>query len=192
MTRGRTPTGFTTRTALAPLLVRCSHSRSAGPPGSRASCFRACMRSQTAQGPGPPRQSGVPSVAFDMASMPRHPRLKLFRGSIFSLPVPLSTLRLHRYRRLRMTRGRCGWLNLQRMSPSDTTTRQSPGARRLTIRSTGPIAACRHLGYKSLAQMPARRNGPFSSNYKGFPVCQAAKCLNLSRSDKFRGSCLVF
>ena len=36
----------------------------------------------------------------------------------------------------------------------------------LTIRSTGPIAACRHLGYKSLAQMPARRNGPVSSNVR--------------------------
>ena len=34
----------------------------------------------------------------------------------------------------------------------------------LTHRSTGPIAACRHLGYKSLAQMPTRRNGPVSSN----------------------------
>ena len=39
-------------------------------------------------------------------------------------------------------------------------------ARRLTIRSTGPIAAGRHLGYKSLAQMPARRNGPVSSNVR--------------------------
>ena len=36
----------------------------------------------------------------------------------------------------------------------------------LTNRSTGPIAACRHLGYKSLAQMPARRNGPVSSNVR--------------------------
>ena len=36
----------------------------------------------------------------------------------------------------------------------------------LTIRSTGPIAACRHLGYKSLAQMPARHNGPVSSNVR--------------------------
>ena len=36
----------------------------------------------------------------------------------------------------------------------------------LTIRSTGPIAACRHLGYKSLAQMPTRRNGPVSSNVR--------------------------
>ena len=38
--------------------------------------------------------------------------------------------------------------------------------RRLTIRSTGPIAACRHLGYKGPAQMPARRNGPVSSNVR--------------------------
>ena len=36
----------------------------------------------------------------------------------------------------------------------------------LTHRSTGPIAACRHLGYKSLAQMPAHRNGPVSSNVR--------------------------
>ena len=32
----------------------------------------------------------------------------------------------------------------------------------LTRRSTGPIAAGRHLGYKSLAQTPARRNRPVS------------------------------
>ena len=32
----------------------------------------------------------------------------------------------------------------------------------LTWRSTGPIAAGRHLGYKSLAQIPARRNRPVS------------------------------
>ena len=32
----------------------------------------------------------------------------------------------------------------------------------LTGRSTGPIAAGRHLGDKSLAQIPARRNGPVS------------------------------
>ena len=36
----------------------------------------------------------------------------------------------------------------------------------LTYRSTGPIAAGRHLGYISLAQMPARRNGPVSSNVR--------------------------
>ena len=36
----------------------------------------------------------------------------------------------------------------------------------LTYRSTGPIAACWHLGYKSLAQMPAHHNGPVSSNVR--------------------------
>ena len=37
---------------------------------------------------------------------------------------------------------------------------------RLTLRSTGPIAACRHLGYKSLAQIPAHRNGPVNLNVR--------------------------
>ena len=36
----------------------------------------------------------------------------------------------------------------------------------LTGRSTGPIAAGRHLGYKSLAQIPARRNRPVSFNVR--------------------------
>ncbi len=36
----------------------------------------------------------------------------------------------------------------------------------LTSHSTGPIAARRHLGYKSLAQMPPRHNGPVSSNVR--------------------------
>ena len=36
----------------------------------------------------------------------------------------------------------------------------------LTSHSTGPIAACRHLGYKSLAQIPSRHNGPVSSNVR--------------------------
>ena len=46
----------------------------------------------------------------------------------------------------------CGWQATQR--------------RGLTIRSTGPIAAGRHLGCKSLAQMPAHRNGPVTSNVR--------------------------
>ena len=36
------------------------------------------------------------------------------------------------------------------------------GGKSLRIRSTGPIAAARHLGYKSLAQIPARLNRPVS------------------------------
>ena len=103
--------------------------------------FPSMMRSQTAQGPGTPRQNGAPDVAFGMTPLPRHPELRLFRGSILSLPVPLSTLRLRRYRRLRMTRGRCGWLLLQRMSPSDMTTRQSPGAQRLNLARAPGVGA---------------------------------------------------
>ena len=41
-----------------------------------------------------------------------------------------------------------------------------PLLRGLTTRSTGPIAAGRHLGYKSLAQIPAHRNGPVNSNVR--------------------------
>ena len=44
---------------------------------------------------------------------------------------------------------------------------------RLTIRSTGPIAAGRHLGYKSLAQMPAHRNRPVTSNVSHHKRCTA-------------------
>ena len=143
--------------------------------------FPSMMRSQTAQGPGTPRQNGAPGVAFGMTPLPRHPRLRLFRGSILSLPVPLSTLRLRRYRRLRMTRGRCGWLLLQRMSPSDTTTRQSPGARRLTIRSTGHFAAVPVWATFHSRPNPDCRKMPVSSNYKGFPACQAERVLNESR-----------
>ena len=45
----------------------------------------------------------------------------------------------------------------------------------LTIRSPGPIAAGRHLGYKSLAQIPACRNRPVSlyvRHHKMRPACE--------------------
>jgi hypothetical protein len=74
MTRGRVPTGFTTRTALAPLIDRCSRSRTDGISRFPTSCFRACMRPQTAQGPHTPRDVGVSDVAFGMTSLPRHPK----------------------------------------------------------------------------------------------------------------------
>ena len=61
--------------------------------------------------------------------------------------------------------------------------------RGLTIRSTGPIAAGRHLGYKSLAQIPARRNRPVSSNVshqtdKSAQVSPASKYLPLQTSTR--------
>ena len=69
----------------------------------------------------------------------------------------------HRHRgalpHLRQSIQRCGNLLSRPTSVQDTQCG-------LTIRSTGPIAAVRHLGYKSLAQMPAHRNGPVSSNVR--------------------------
>src|SRR5262249_45751872 len=49
------------------------------------------------------------------------PRIGLFRGSMAGLCAPLSTLRRHPREQLRMTRGRCGSLLLQRMKLSLTT-----------------------------------------------------------------------
>jgi hypothetical protein len=52
-----------------------------------------------------------------------------FRGSILCLRVPLSTLRRHRYRCLRMTRGQCGWLDLHCLGLAPfTTVPACPGA----------------------------------------------------------------
>ena len=58
--------------------------------------------------------------------------------------------------------------NLQSSTMRTTLFQSGPLSKQcgLTIRSTGPIAAYRHLGYKSLAQMPARHNGPVSSNVR--------------------------
>jgi len=45
----------------------------AGPPGSRARCFRTCTGSPTARGPVVPRDSGTPDVAFRISLQRRHP-----------------------------------------------------------------------------------------------------------------------
>ena len=50
----------------------------------------------------------------------------------------------------------------------------------LTGRSTGPIAAGRHLGYKSLAQTPARRNRPVSL-YVRHQLSNSANFVNTAR-----------
>ena len=52
----------------------------------------------------------------------------------------------------------------------------------LTWRSNGPIAAGRHLGYKSLAQIPVRRNRPFSFNVRHHPETTAT-FINSARRD---------
>jgi hypothetical protein len=101
----------------------------AGPPGFRAQCFHACQRSSTPPGPSTPRPNGVSGVAFRVFGARRHPEIARFRGSILCLHLPLSTLRRRRYRRLRMTRGQCGWLDLhcQGLAPF-TTVPACPGA----------------------------------------------------------------
>jgi hypothetical protein len=102
---------------------------SAGPPGFRAICFRACQGSLTPPGLWTPRHNGVYSVAFRVLGARRYPGMARFRGSIPCLHVPLSTLRASRYREPCMTRGQCGWLNLhcQGLSPFNTSPAH-PGA----------------------------------------------------------------
>src|SRR5262245_22556640 len=87
------------------------------------------QRSPTPPGASTPCHSGVSTVAFRVFGARRHPGVARFRGSILCLHVPLSTLRRRRYRRLRMTRGQCGWLDLhcQGLAPF-TTVPACPGA----------------------------------------------------------------
>src|SRR4029434_11228751 len=101
----------------------------AGAPGFCTPCFQACQRSSTPPGPSPSRQNESDGVAFRVFGARRHPGGARFRGSILCLHLPLSTLRRHRYRRLRMTRGQCGWLDLhcQGLAPF-TTVPACPGA----------------------------------------------------------------
>ena len=67
----------------------------------------------------------LPSVIVDTVGTPKSTS---FRGSIPGPHFPLSTLRLRPCGRLRMTRGRCGWLSLHRMELSSTTFRRSSPA----------------------------------------------------------------
>jgi len=101
----------------------------AGPPGFRTPCFGTC------RGLRPrrvrlrltiPASTVLPSACSERVGTRDKRRL---RGSIFCLYLPLSTLRRRRYRRLRMTRGPCGWLDLhcQGLAPF-TTVPAYPGA----------------------------------------------------------------
>src|SRR5215813_5083977 len=85
----------------------------AGPPESRAQCFRACQGSSTPPGRPIPRHTGMVRVAFRVFGARRHLEMARFRGSIPCLHVPLSTLHGPRYRGSRMTRGQRGWLDLR-------------------------------------------------------------------------------
>jgi len=97
-------------------------------PGSRTRCLRTCTGSLTARDPDAPCDVGASGVAFRLSPRRRHPEVPaayapghIFRGSIPDLYIPLSTLRRRPRERLRMTRGRCGSLYLQRMNLSFTT-----------------------------------------------------------------------
>jgi hypothetical protein len=98
-----------------------------GSPGSQAKCFRTCMGSLTAQGPSASCHGDAPSFAFRLTPQRRHPEVThlvaghLFRGSIPSLHVPLSTLHRRPCGRRCMTRSQCGWLNLHCIKLAFTT-----------------------------------------------------------------------
>ena len=64
----------------------------------------------------------------------------------------------------------------------------------LTRRSTGPIAAGRHLGYKSISQIPAHRNRPVSlyvRPHSSQTVDHHLRRVQNSRKDLFRQCCSV-
>ena len=117
------PRGYTVRTWRS--LVRPG----AGPPGVRTPCCYACQRSPT-----PPvrlrlartASTVLPSACAERVGTREQRRC---RGSILCRRVPLSTLRRHRYRCLRMTRGQCGGLDLHCLGLAPfTTVPACPGA----------------------------------------------------------------
>jgi hypothetical protein len=75
-------------------------------------------------GPVSARDSAPTSVAFPPNKQCRHPVFQIFRGSIPSLHVPLSTLRDQPLDWPCMTRGRCGSLCLHRTALSSAPPRR--------------------------------------------------------------------
>ena len=104
----RTPSGFSMRTR-----QKMTWS-TVGSPGSREQCLDTCMGSLTAQGFRNACQSAFRNVAFPSSLRGRRPKVvHVFRGSIPSLRLPLSTLQERRYRRPHMTRRLRGWLDFR-------------------------------------------------------------------------------
>src|SRR5712671_1977609 len=81
----------------------------AGSPGSRASCFHACLGSPTARNTNAPGNGGTLFVPFPTPELVRHPEPCPFSRLNTQPTLPLSTLRLMDYSTRRMTRGRHGW-----------------------------------------------------------------------------------
>ena len=85
-----------------------------GSPGSRARCVRTCSGSSPAQDLPVSCDSDAGRVAFRLSPRRRRPGVGMF-SRLHTRPAhPLSTLRRCLRRHLRMTRGRCGSLNLHR------------------------------------------------------------------------------
>jgi len=88
------------------------------------------MGSRTARDQRAPRHGGAHRVAFRFSLQRRRPGHSTLRGSIPSPPFPLSTLRRRPRERRRMTRGRRGWLPLQRTTFSFASIHRPPGTQR--------------------------------------------------------------
>ena len=85
-----------------------------GPPGFRAESFGTCMGSMTTWSPRTSRDDEVRGVAFRVQPDRRRSRLWLFRGSIPSPYLPLSTLATNPRGLTAMTRGTM-WLAMPSM-----------------------------------------------------------------------------
>jgi hypothetical protein len=105
-----------------------------GPPGPGARCFRTCTGSATARDSDASRDIDAPGGAFRSSLRRRRPDPCFFRGSIPGPHVPLSTLQRFPCEKLRMARGRCGSLGLQRMTLSFTTPRRFIPAHRINAK----------------------------------------------------------
>ena len=113
---------------------------------------------------------------------------KRFAGSFFSFAALVIAFRAHGARTA-----------LPRQCRARRRTRCRSGAG-LTRRSSGPATAC-HQGpvggtryiFANRA-LASRRRGPLSSNYKGFPICQAARIpkVNRASTSPMRHSSFVF
>ena len=99
------------------------HRGTAGSPGSRTRCVRACTGSLTARGPGAPCAGGASDVAFRLPPRRRHPDVDMdFAAQYPARAFPCQRFVGRSCLCRRMTRGRCGSLRLQRFGLSSICT----------------------------------------------------------------------
>ena len=103
--RCRVPLGFTARTLVPP---KASHRVSRFPLNE----FTCMHRVLDHAGPFRLLRNETSVLPYELNDTLSTPKFQIFRGSIPSLPVPLSTLRCALTERQRMTRGQCGSLLL--------------------------------------------------------------------------------